>query len=420
MNAEETTEETAEERAFRQEVRAFIRDRFPSSYRPDPDAEHSLEPEDVWGYDWPADRRSADPERRAGARAWAAALAERGWIAPHLPVRYGGAGLSPMREFILREEMMRAEVPTVNGIGAMLLGPTLVEYGSDAQRAAHLPGIARGETVWAQGFSEPDAGSDLASLRTTAVREDTGSEENGSYLVNGQKVWTSSAQHADRLFVLARTDPHAPRHKGITFLLVDATSPGVTIRPLQDMRGAAPFAEIHFDDVRVPVADRVGEENHGWYVAMAALGFERAGIGATVKFERILHRLLAHLRSAEGQDVLRADTAVLRHEIAQRYIELRTQYAVARFTASRQAAGAVPGYEASVCQLLGAELHQRLAHTGAKAFGPYAQLWQRDGAPMDAAFAHMRFDAVAATLLGGTTEIQRRVIATRGLGLPRS
>ncbi|MFF4695097.1 acyl-CoA dehydrogenase family protein [Streptomyces chattanoogensis] len=416
-------EETAQEREFRQEVRAFVRDRFPACYRPDPEAEHSLEPEDVWGYDWPADRRSADPERRAGARAWAAALAERGWIAPHLPVAYGGAGLSPMREFILREEMMRAEVPTVNGIGAMLLGPTLVEYGNDEQRAAHLPGIARGETVWAQGFSEPDAGSDLASLRTTAVREPAEASDAADaevYRVNGQKVWTSSAQHADWLFVLVRTDPQAPKHKGISFLLIDATSPGITVRPLRDMRGADPFAEIHFDDVRVPVANRVGEENRGWYVAMAALGFERAGIGATIKFERVLERLIASLRSAQGQDFRRADTAVLRHEIAQRHIELRIQYAMARLTASRQAAGAVPGYEASVSQLLGAELHQRLARTGAKAFGPYAQLWQRDGAPMDAAFAHMRFDAVAATLLGGTTEIQRSVIATRGLGLPRS
>lgn len=413
-------EETAEEREFRQEVRTFIQDRFPAGYRPDPEAEHSLEPEDVWGYDWPADRRSGDPERRAGARAWAAALAERGWIAPHLPVAYGGAGLSPMREFILREEMMRAEVPTVNGIGAMLLGPTLVEYGNEEQLAAHLPGIARGETVWAQGFSEPDAGSDLAALRTTAVREPAGAAGAGVYRVNGQKVWASSAQHADWLFVLVRTDPHAAKHKGISFLLIDAASPGVTVRPLRDMRGATPFAEIHFNDVRVPVANRVGEENQGWYVAMAALGFERAGIGATVKFERVLKGLVGCLRSEQGQHFRRADTAVLRHEIARRHIELRVQYAVARLTASRQAAGAVPGYEASVSQLLGAELHQRLARTGAKAFGPYAQLWQRDGAPMDAAFAHMRFDAVAATLLGGTTEIQRRVIATRGLGLPRS
>ncbi|UGY94515.1 acyl-CoA dehydrogenase family protein [Streptomyces gobiensis] len=410
-------EETPDERDFRHEVRAFARERFPVGYGPDPEAEHSLEPEDVWGYDWPADRLSRDPARRAGARAWAAALAERGWIAPGWPVEYGGAGLSAMREFILREEMMRAGVPTVNGIGAMLLGPTLLEYGTEEQRAAHLPGIARGETTWAQGFSEPGAGSDLASLRTRAVCAGPGS---GSYLVNGQKVWTSSAQYADWLFVLVRTDPEAPKHKGITFLLIDASSPGVAIRPVQDMRGATPFAEIFFDDVSVPVANRVGAENQGWYVAMAALGFERAGIGATVKFEQVLSRLVGCLRSEKEPGCPGRDTAVLRHEIAQRYIELRTQYNLARHTASQLEAVGIPGHEASVSQLFGAELHQRLARTGAKAFGPYAQLWQRDGAPMEAAFAHMRFDAVAATLLGGTTEIQRRVIATRGLKLPKS
>ncbi|GAA2657228.1 acyl-CoA dehydrogenase family protein [Streptomyces lunalinharesii] len=412
--------ETAQDAEFRQEVRTFVEERFPACYRPDPEAENSLEPEDVWGYDWPADRRSPDPERRAGAVAWAAALAEQGWIAPHLPAAYGGAGLSPVQEFVLREEMMRAEVPTVNGIGAMLLAPTLMEFGTEEQRRAHLPGIACGRTAWAQAFSEPDAGSDLAALRTTAVRAPAGPAGPEAYRVTGQKVWTSSAQYADWLFVLVRTEPDAPRHQGITFLLVDAASDGVTIRPIEDMRGATPFAEIHFDDVRVPVTQRVGEENQGWYVAMAALGFERAGIGAPVKFEQVLKRLVSQLRSAEGQGLVRADTAVLRHEIARRYVEVRAHYAVARLTAAGHGAGAVPGYEASVGQLLGAELHQRLAHTGARAFGPYAQLWQRSTAPMAAAFAHMRFDAVAATLLGGTTEIQRRLIATRGLGLPRS
>ncbi|WP_216216961.1 acyl-CoA dehydrogenase family protein [Amycolatopsis aidingensis] len=408
--------ETTEQLAFREEVRGFVRRHFPTDYPPDPLAEHSLEPEDVWGYDWPADRTSADPVRRAAARRWATALAERGWIAPHWPVEYGGAGLSAMSELILREELMRAGVPTVNGIGALLLGPTLIEHGTEQQRAAHLPGIARGETTWAQGFSEPGAGSDLAGLSTTAVRDATGS----AFLVNGQKVWTSSAQHADWLFVLVRTDRAAPRHKGLSFLLVDARSQGITIRPIRDMRGAEPFAEIYFDDVRVPATNLVGAENRGWYVAMSALAFERAGIGATVKFERAVHDLIGYLRSPRGAGFRRADTAVPRHELAQRYIELRVQHNLARLAACREDAGGVPEYEASISQLRGAELHQRLARTATSLFGPYAQLWQREGAPMAAEFTHMRFDAIAATLLGGTTEIQRRVIATRGLGLPKS
>jgi alkylation response protein AidB-like acyl-CoA dehydrogenase len=199
---------------------------------------------------------------------------------------------------------------------------------------------------------------------------------------------------------------------------VNASAPGITIRPITDIRGAAPFAEIFLDGVRVPAANRVGEENRGWYVAMTALSFERAGIGATIKLEQALLQLAGYLRSDDGRGYLGDDAGPLRHEIAQRYAEIRVLYNLARYTVSKQAGG-VPGYEASVSQMFGAELHQRLARTGAKVFGEHSQLWQRDGAPLGAAFTHMGFDAVAATFLGGTTEIQRNVIATRGLGLPR-
>ncbi len=417
--------DTPEQAAFRAEVRAFVRDRFPAGYTPDPDAEQSLEPEDVFGYNWPVDRDSDDPQRRAGALEWAAALAERGWITPCWPAEYGGAGLSPLEEFILHEEMMRARVPTVNGIGAFLLGPTLLKHGSEEQRAQHLPPIARGERTWAQGFSEPGAGSDLAGLRTRAVRDGPG--DDADYVVNGQKVWTSLGHHADWLFVLVRTDPEAsPQHRGITFLLVDATAPGVTVRPIRDIRGDAPFAEVFFDDARVPVANRVGEQNRGWYVAMDALSFERAGIGATIKYEQALARLVEHIGSPEGRDHLREGFEHgTRQEIARRYTEMRVLYNIARYTVSKQTVseqdgGGVPGYEASVNQLFSAELHQRLARTGAQVFGQHALLWQRRDAPLDAAFTHLRLDSVAATFLGGTSEIQRNVIATRGLGLPRS
>ncbi|MBO0848005.1 MAG: acyl-CoA dehydrogenase family protein [Pseudonocardia sp.] len=408
--------DTAEQAAFREEVRSFIAENFPASYRPDPDAEQSLEPEDVFGYNWPVDRSSGDPARREGARAWAAALASRGWITPGWPVEYGGAGLSALEEFILSEEMMRAGVPTVNGIGAFLLGPTLLAHGTDAQKSEHLPAIARGERTWAQGFSEPGSGSDLASLRTRAVLSDSGDH----YVVNGQKVWTSLGHHADWLFVLVRTDPSAERkHRGITFLLVDTATPGVTVRPITDIRGDAPFSEVFFEDARVPVANRVGEENRGWYVAMDALAFERAGIGATIKYEQALARLVSYVSSPEGREHVRADWVHgARRDIARRYTEMRVLYNLARYTVSQQAAGTVPGYEASVNQLFSAELHQRLARTGAQVFGPYAQLWR--GGPLDAAFTHQRLDSVAATFLGGTAEIQRNVIATRGLGLPRS
>jgi hypothetical protein len=406
-------EDSPEEAAFRREVRAFIGERFPAGYVADHDDEHSMEPEDVWGYNWPVDRVSDDPVRRDGALQWAKALADKGWITPHWPREYGGAGLSALLEFVLQEEMMRARVPTVNGIGAFLLGPTLLAHGTDEQKAEHLPRIARGEATWAQGFSEPGAGSDLAGLRTRAVRD------GDDYVVTGQKVWTSLGQYADWLFVLVRTDQDAPRHKGITFLLLDTKTPGVTIRPITDIRGAAPFAEIFLDEVRVPVANRVGEENKGWYVAMDALSFERAGIGACVKMEQALADLVTYLRSEEGRRFVRADRGALRHEIARRYTEIRIAYNLARYTVSVSAKGGVPGYEASVNQLFGAELLQRLARTGASAFGPFSRLWQRADAPLHATYAHLRADAVAATFLGGTTEIQRNVIATRGLGLPR-
>ena len=405
-------EDTPEQAAFRAEVRAFVRERFPTAYTPDPDAEQSLEPEDVWGYNWPVDRNSPDPPRREGALEWAAALAERGWITPHWPVEYGGAGLSAMEEFILQEEMMRARVPTVNGIGAFLLGPTLLAHGTDAQRAEHLPPIARGERAWAQGFSEPNAGSDLAGLRTRAVRD------GGHYVVDGQKVWTSLGHHADWLFVLVRTDPDAaPKHRGITFLLVDVNTPGVTVRPIRDIRGDAPFSEIFFEGARVPVTNRVGEENRGWYVAMDALSFERAGIGATIKYEQAIARLVEHIGTPEGREQLREGwERGARQEIARRYVEMRVLYNIARYSVTNS----VPGYEASVNQLFSAELHQRLARTGAHVFGQHGLLWQRRDAPLGAAFTHMRLDSVAATFLGGASEIQRNVIATRGLGLPRS
>jgi alkylation response protein AidB-like acyl-CoA dehydrogenase len=407
--------DTPEQKAFREDVRTFIQERFPKHYCPEMRGELSLEPEDVDGYEWVADARSNDPERRQAAMAWAADLAARGWVAPHWPIAYGGAGLDVIQTFILQEEMMRARVPTVNGIGVFLAGPTLLAHGTEAQRQQHLPPIARGEETWAQGFSEPDSGSDLASLHTRAQRD------GDHYVVNGQKIWTSQAPYADWLMVLVRTDPDAPRpHRGITYLMVEAKTPGVTISPIEDVRGATPFAEMFFDNVRVPVENRVGEENRGWYVAMATLGYERSGIGAVIRYEQRLRRLMAFVKSNAGQRYLRPDWRhSIRHEIAQRMIEIRVLYNLALHSVSQQLAGEAPDYEASINQLFSAELHQRLSRTGAKAFGPYGNLWQRSDAPLEALFAHDWVGSIAATFLGGSAEIQRNVIATRGLGLPR-
>lgn len=396
-------------------MRTFIRERFPANYAPDKRAHQSLEPEDVFGYNWVADRCSEDSARREGAMEWAGALAERGWVAPHWPKEYGGAGLSVAEEHILSEEMARARVPQVNGIGVNLLGPTLIAHGTEEQRKEHLPKILSGEVTWAQGFSEPGAGSDLAALQTRAARQ--GDE----YVVNGQKIWTTHAQYADWLFILARTDPGAPKHKGISFLMFDAKTPGVTITPIEDMRGDEPFNELFLDDVRVPVADRVGEENRGWYVAMATLDIERSGIGATVKYRRALEDLVAWIRDCKGADGrLRhhaRDTA--RHEIAQRFIEVEILSNLALRTVSMQEAGELPNVEASVNQLFSAELHQRIASTAMKAIGMWGNDWEHEGTPMDGFVAHKYLEALPYTVLSGTAEIQRNVIATRGLGLPR-
>ena len=376
-----------------------------------------MEPEDAAGYDWPADRKSRDPERRRATMKWTHALAERGWVAPHWPKEYGGAGLTTWEMFVFTEEMANAGVPMAGGIGVTLLGPTLVEHGSEEQRREHLPKILSGETVWAQGFSEPGAGSDLASLTTRAVRDGE------IYVVDGQKIWTSHAQYADWLFILARTDPEAPKHRGISFLMMDINTPGITVRPITDMRGGQPFSEVFLENVRVPVANRVGEENRGWYVGMATLDFERSGIGGTIKYRQVLGHLVGLARKARngGARHLRADNRdLLRHEIAQREIETRVLYNLALRTVSMQAAGQIPNHEASINLLFSSEVHQRLARTGMKTFGLYGNLWQREWAPLGAELTHDYAAAVAHTVLSGTSEVQRNVIATRGLGLPRA
>lgn len=408
--------DTPEQAAFRAEVRQFIRARFPAAYRPDTEMEQSLEPEEVYGYNWVADRRSADPVRREAAMVWASALAERGWVAPHFPKEYGGAALGAIEDCIFQEEMMRACVPAVGSIGTGLLGPTLLAYGTDTQKREHLPRIARGEVAWAQGFSEPGSGSDLASLKTRAVRDGE------DYVVNGQKVWTSLAQYSEWAMLLVRTDPRAERpHRGISYLLVDLASAGVVVRPIEDLRGGMPFCEMFFEDVRVPVANRVGEENHGWTVAMATLGFERSGLGSVIRYQHALDRLVALMKSAQARRFLRTDARdALRQEIAQRQIEIRVLYNLALHSVSTKASGGVPGYEASVSQLFGAELHQRLARTGMKAFGPWAELTQHQDTPLEGMFTHDFLGAIAHPFLGGSSEVQRNVIATRGLGLPRS
>ncbi|MBM3139180.1 MAG: hypothetical protein FJZ92_02945 [Chloroflexi bacterium] len=405
--------DTPEQAAFRGEVREFIRNRLPGPYRGT--LEEAANDAEELTAGWQADRKSDDGERRDMAIRWASALAEKGWIAPHWPKEYGGAGLSVVEQFIYNQEMSSAGAPAVGGMGVSLLGPTLIVHGTDEQKAEHLPKILSGEVAWAQGYSEPGAGSDLASLQTRAVRD------GDDYVINGQKIWTSGAQYADWLFALVRTEPEAPKHRGISFVMMDIKTPGITVRPLTDMGWNQPFNETFFEDVRVPVRNRIGEENRGWYVGMTLLDFERSGISGAVQYARDLGRFVEFVHSDKGKRFARQDMAITRLEVADRRIETEVLFNFAFRIVSMQNRGMVPNYEASVNKLFGSELHQKLARTGMKGFGLYGNLWERKGehVPMAAHFTRDYVSSVPHTIFSGTSEIQRNVIATRGLGLPR-
>ena len=403
--------DTDDQARFRAEVRDFIAKQLPERYRRIAAGERDGE-----GGGWQTDRLSADTTVRQAALAWSGALGEKRWAAPAWPEEYGGAGLSSFEQFVFNQEMARAGAPGLNGQGLGMLGPMLMVHGTDEQKQEHLPKMLTGEVVWAQGYSEPGSGSDLASLQTRAVRD--GDE----YVVNGQKIWTSGAHTSDWLFALVRTDPDAPKHRGISFLMMDIHTPGISVRPLINMGGELGFNETFFEDVRVPVSQRVGEENRGWYVGMTLLDFERSNISGAEAARRSISGLRDYVTSDDGRQRSRlAEYDAIRHEIADRYIEVEIQFQFSFRIISMQGRGMVPNHEASVAKLFNSEFTQRLANTGVKTFGLYGALWNpSDGhAPMRAAFARQYVRSVGSTIAGGTSEIQRNVIATRGLGLPR-
>jgi len=394
--------DSADQAAFRAQVRQVIENKLPERYR-------------AGDGDWERDRKSEDVRARDAATAWTAALAEQGWVAPHWPKEFGGAGLSPMEQFIFKQEMAQSGAPSVGGQGVSQLGPTLIVHGSDEQKAQHLPKILSGEVDWRQGYSEPGAGSDLASLQTRAIRD------GDDYVINGQKIWTSLAHHADWLYVLTRTDPNAPKHRGISFLLVDKSTPGITVRPLIDMSFRHHFNEVFFEDVRVPASNRVGEENRGWYVGMTLLDYERSNITGAVANRRTLNKLMAYLGTPDGKaKSTLADNPGLRLEIADRAIETEVMFNYSFRIISMQARGLIPNYEASMSKLYNSELNQRTAHTGTKLFGLHSNVWPGDAhAAMEGEFTRTYVSSVSSTIAAGTSEIQRNIIATRGLGLPR-
>jgi alkylation response protein AidB-like acyl-CoA dehydrogenase len=383
--------DTPAEAAWRQEVREFVLAEAPHEY-----LKLHLPPVDSYGL---GDELF---------QAWRRRVVQRGWLAAHWPKEYGGAGLSGMEQFILKEEFARHRVPHPGGRGTEMVGPTLILHGTEQQKQELLPPILAGEHVYCQGFSEPGAGSDLASLQLRAVRE------GDDYLLNGQKIWTSNATTCNWMFLLARTDPDAPKHRGISYFVMPMETPGLTVRPIEGMAGGGDLCETFFDNVRVPVSYRIGEEHRGWYVAMTTLDFERSGIAGAVALQQQILDLRAALARTSA-------SAAHRAELAELYIASEVARMMSVQVASLQAAGKVPNYEASMVKLFTSELNQRTANAAVRFLGLRGILfagsrgYEADGGRL----ARGYMGVIPSTIAGGTSEVQRTIIATRGLGLPR-
>ena len=389
--------DTVDEAAFRKEVRSFIAESAPKGQA----------------------GRSADPFAQEGNREFMKKLAERKWIAPAWPTEYGGAGMSVMEQFIFNSELAEARAPRPFGIAVGFAGPTLIVHGTEQQKQRLLPEILSGDVVWCQGYSEPGAGSDLASLQTRAVRD------GDDFVINGQKIWTSGAHVSKWMILLARTDPDAPKHRGITYFVVDMKSPGVQVRPLINAADSHEFNEVFFEDVRVPRENIIGEENRGWYLAQTTLSFERSSIGSAVGARQTVEDLAKFARDhrGDGTSTLGHSDAV-RSEITERFVEANIATMMSYKIVSMQAKeGVPPGHEASVAKLYGTELNQRIYKTGMKVLGMYGQMDAKSegpDVPMNGRMKYMYLRSIANTIEGGTSEIQRNIIATRGLALPRA
>ena len=390
--------QSPEEQAFRASVRDWLAANLP----------------DGWGTPhFPKPKGAA--EKVAFARRWQRVLYDGGWAGLAWPAEYGGRALTPLQHLIFNEEYVRAGAPEMIdiGVGPGLTGPTLIHHGTEWQKQRFLEPILRGDEVWCQGFSEPGSGSDLASLRTR------GELDGDHVVVNGQKVWTSYARFADWCILIVRTNPGAPKHKGLTFLLLDMKTPGITVRPLVEMTGIAWFNEVFFENVRVPRANVVGEIDRGWEISLTTLNHER---GASIPYQRLRQMLegllvLSRRRSLDGP--LAAD-AIVRQELAQLAIDIE----VLRIGTYRNVGEIMrtgqPGPGGSMLKLFWSELEQRLMQLATQLEGPYGAL--DESAPQ--AFDEGRWQygvlwSRAATIYAGTSEVQRNIMSQRVLGLPR-
>lgn len=391
---------TPEQEAFRQELRAWLAVKTPPAAR----TLRHLQPQ-------------ASPEDLAFLKSWQRTVYEGGWAGISWPKAYGGRGASLVERLIFDQEMAAAKAPALlNVLGLEIVGPTMIVHGTEEQKKAHLVHILSGDEIWSQGYSEPNAGSDLASLQTRAV-------DHGDYfLVTGQKVWTSLAFYADWCLLLVRTNPDAPKHQGLSCLLVDMKSPGITIKPLRTMTGDSEFNEVFFEDVKVPKVNLLGEKDHGWRVIVTSLMFERQGLGFYFTFaQKRAYEDLAEMaqRTRRYGQAVTADPH-LRQKLAQAYIECELLKLNNYRALTRLLHGHPPGPEGSLPKLQWAETNQRMQELAVDIQGAYGQLYQGDARASDDAYWQYGFlRARANSIEGGTSEIQRNIIAERVLGLPK-
>ncbi|QTD55102.1 acyl-CoA dehydrogenase family protein [Parasphingorhabdus cellanae] len=393
---------TAEENAFRDEVRSFIENNYPQNIERAA-VQDDMSPEDM--------------------TAWHKILGEKGWSVPAWPEQYGGTGWTPTQRYIWSEENARVNAVMPLPFGVAMVGPVIYTFGNEEQKAKHLPGIRSGDVWWCQGYSEPGAGSDLASLKTTAVRD------GDDYILNGQKTWTTLAQHADWGFFLCRTDPDAPKpQQGISFILVDMNTPGIEVRPIKLIDGGYEVNEVWLTDVRVPAENLIGEENKGWTYAKFLLAHERSGIAGVARSKRGVEQLkeIAQHEMLDGEPLLQ--DMGFATKVSQLEIDLAALEITELRTLAGEQAGKGPGPESSLLKVKGTEIQQRLTELTLEAVGYYGtpdfRSFPADGSndfPIGPDYAHSAaptyFNMRKTSIYGGSNEIQRNIITKMVLGL---
>src|SRR2546423_11599531 len=373
------------EEAFRKEVRAWLEANVPDELR---------------GTAFAASRAGRDEVRKL--RAWQRTMYEAGYVGIDWPKEFGGRGATLTEQVILFQEMARAESPQfVNRGGLSMLGPTLMKYGTPAQQSRHLQRILTADDLWCQGFSEPNASSDLANLQTRGVLE------GDAFIVNGQKVWTSMAHVADWCFLLVRTDPAAPKHKGISFLLVDMKTPGITVRPLRQLTGEAEFNEVFFDNVRVPAENMVANLNEGWSVAITTLAYERDLLTFIrhISLRNALHRLVRLVQQQK-----KSTDPIVRQKVASLWTSEQALQLNGYRSLTNILRGGAPGPEGSTSKLFWSHLDQELALTASQVLGPYSQLAEGPRAPDDGQWQFYELLAPASGIRAGTTQILQNIL----------